>query len=60
VETEAAPELLGVSEPTELAENSAEAEAITEVLGLAVIVWRLEPVSENCAEFENVFAPDIV
>ena len=56
MEAEAAPEVLGVSEPTELAEDTAEDDATPELLGLPEIVWRLEPVSENCAEFENVLA----
>ena len=44
VETEAVPELLGGSEPTELPENCREGVGAPEVLGLPEIVWGVETV----------------
>ena len=44
VEAEAAPELLGGSEPAELPENCGEGVGAAELLGLPEIVWGAETV----------------
>ena len=50
--------MLAVGESTSdgigVPENCAEVVGSPDLLGLAEIVWRLEPVSENCAEVEIV------
>jgi hypothetical protein len=56
----------GLIVPWAVPENSAEVVGTPELLTLPEftgdpeIVWAPEEVSENCAEFENVFTPEIV